>query len=98
MTRDIADRIAAALENPAVEFEPDGTPKLGNLMRDALAEIQRLRALVPQQDGAREAAIEECAKIAETAGCGDPRCMSCYGNQIAATIRDLRTPEQRVKP
>lgn len=54
MTRDIAERIAAALENPAVEFEPDGTPKLGNLMRDALSEIRRLRALTAQQDGARE--------------------------------------------
>lgn len=35
-----------------------------------------------------EAERERCAKIAETAGCGDPQCMSCYGNQIAAAIRD----------
>ena len=31
---------------------------------------------------------ERCAKIAETAGCGDPKCMDCYGNRIAAEIRE----------
>lgn len=44
MTRDIAERLRAAIENPAAEFQPDGTPKMANLVRDALAEIERLRA------------------------------------------------------
>jgi hypothetical protein len=37
---------------------------------------------------AREDEREACAKVAEKAGCGDPKCMGCYGNQIAAQIRD----------
>lgn len=56
---------------------------------EAAAEIERLRN---QLVNARADAIEECAKIAMTAGCGDPQCMDCYGNQIAATIRDLALP------
>jgi hypothetical protein len=41
------------------------------------------------QEDARSKAIEECAAIAETAGCGNRECRDCYGNQIAAAIRDL---------
>ena len=43
---------------------------------------------------ARKATIEECAKVAMTAGCGNPQCMDCYGNQIAATIRDLALTDE----
>jgi len=40
-------------------------------------------------EGGWNAAVDECAKIALTAGCGNTACMDCYGNQIASAIRDL---------
>lgn len=43
MIRDILERLRAALENPAEEFQPDGTPKMANLLRDAAEEIANLR-------------------------------------------------------
>lgn len=82
--------LIASSTSPA-EWTPEG-------MRTAIVEALREYGLSLPSTGlpdpaphaeVREKTIEECARIAETAGCGDPKCTGCYGNQIAAAIRDL---------
>jgi hypothetical protein len=53
---------------------------------DVADELERLRSELQQ---AKDQVIEECAKVAETAGCGDRWCKGCVGNQVAAAIRSL---------
>lgn len=69
-------------------------PKRGAQWRYKLAQIQPTEHdhAFPTDAGMRERVIEECAAIARRAGCSDPKCMSCYGNQIAAEIEALAHP------
>ena len=54
-------------------------------------EIERLRS-------ALAAEREECAKVAEIAGCGRAGCTDCYGGKIAAAIRARTSRYQDSRP
>lgn len=63
-----------------VEMGEPEAQEIASELYKAINAIQSLRA-------ALAAETEECARVAEKYGCGNPDCDECHGNIIAAAIR-----------
>ena len=84
MSDDMIERVADAIRLRSCER--------GHPVHPAVVQHLAAAAIAAMPSGRDPATIEAAAKIAERAGCGNPKCRGCYGNQIAASIRALTAP------